>query len=91
MRSTNLQLLFTLYMSYIRVPPPSCCMMQTFPLPDSKMWFVRFSLDSGLNLMACGNRQGKVYLYNPNKVSDPVIPSEPSGHRGADVKSMIAI
>ena len=42
--------------------------MQTFPLPESKMWFMRFSMDRNLSLLACGNAQGKVFLYNPHEV-----------------------
>ena len=32
------------------------------------MWFMRFSMDRDLSLLACGNAQGKVFLYNPHEV-----------------------
>ncbi|KAG1661560.1 hypothetical protein FOA52_009559, partial [Chlamydomonas sp. UWO 241] len=41
-------------------------LLQRFPLPESRIWFVRFSLDASFTLLACGNRTGKVYLYNPH-------------------------
>ncbi|KAF5834487.1 transcriptional repressor EED/ESC/FIE [Dunaliella salina] len=42
--------------------------LQEFHLPDSHVWFVRFSLDMSQSLLACGNRTGKVFLWNPSKV-----------------------
>lgn len=36
------------------------CTSQEFRLPDSHVWFVRFSLDASMSLLACGNRVGKV-------------------------------
>lgn len=39
---------------------------QEFPLPDSHVWFVRFSLDARMTTLACGNRVGVVHVYDPH-------------------------
>ena len=42
---------------------------QELELEDSKMWFVRFSLDARMSTLACGNRAGAVLLWDPHEPS----------------------
>jgi hypothetical protein len=42
---------------------------QELELEDSKMWFVRFSLDRAGATLACGNRAGAVLLWDPHEPS----------------------
>ena len=42
---------------------------QELELEDSKMWFVRFSLDRNASTLACGNRAGTVLLWDPHEPS----------------------
>ena len=40
--------------------------MRQFILPDTDIWFVRFSLDENKALIAAGNTLGRVYLFDPH-------------------------
>ncbi|GAX80271.1 hypothetical protein CEUSTIGMA_g7709.t1 [Chlamydomonas eustigma] len=61
-------------------------LLQKFPLPDSKMWFVRFSLNCSLTLLACGNRVGKVFLYNPHEPASSHVVQLKTGKNTAVVR-----
>lgn len=37
---------------------------QEFSFSSADIWFIRFSLDFGLRLLACGNRTGKIYVWD---------------------------
>lgn len=37
---------------------------QEFKLPDANIWFIRMSLSAHCNILACGNTQGQVYLWD---------------------------
>jgi len=35
-------------------------------LEDAKVWFVRFGMDKHCRTLACGNRKGEVFLWDPH-------------------------
>ncbi|KAL6755878.1 polycomb group protein [Haematococcus lacustris] len=41
----------------------SFTLLAVLSLPDSCMWWVKFDLDAGLSTLACGNRAGKVCVW----------------------------
>ena len=53
---------FTNLMLNIYFLPP----VRQFILPDTDIWFVRFSLDENKALIAAGNTLGRVYLFDPH-------------------------
>ena len=42
----------------------ACQCVQEFKLDDAKIWFIRMSLSARCNILACGNTQGQVYLWD---------------------------
>lgn len=50
---------------------PQCisCPLQEFQLMHANMWWVRFSLSLSGDVLACGNGQGKMYVWNPNEMN----------------------
>lgn len=44
--------------------------MQEFKLADAKIWFIRMSLSAHCNILACGNTQGQVYLWDLLSLSE---------------------
>lgn len=42
----------------------TCWYVQEFKLDDAKIWFIRMSLSARCNILACGNTQGQVYLWD---------------------------
>ena len=42
---------------------------QEFQLDESNVWWVRFSLDFRCNFLACGTKNGKVFVWDPNNTS----------------------
>ena len=40
--------------------------MQEYPFAEADIWFIRFALDFKMGLLAVGNRQGKVYVWEAN-------------------------
>ena len=43
--------------------------MQELALEDADMWFIRFSMDAGCRLLACGSRTGRVFMWDMDTVS----------------------
>ena len=43
--------------------------MQEFALEDAHVWFVRFSMDYLCSVLACGTRNGRVFVWNPANVN----------------------
>eukprot|EP00873_Tetraselmis_striata_P023352 jgi/Tetstr1/443616/TSEL_031615.t1 len=43
--------------------------LQEYPLEDADIWFLRFSMDYHCEVMAAGNRLGKVFVYNVGDVA----------------------
>lgn len=41
---------------------------QEFQLDESNVWWVRFSLDYHCETLACGTKNGKVFVWNPHNV-----------------------
>jgi hypothetical protein len=41
-------------------------MLQTFDLPSSSMWWVRFAVSLAGDLLVAGNGAGKVFLWDPS-------------------------
>eukprot|EP00877_Chromochloris_zofingiensis_P000784 jgi/Chrzof1/10706/Cz05g09150.t1 len=44
-------------------------LLQEFQLMHANMWWVRFSLSLSGDVLACGNGQGKMYVWNPNEMN----------------------
>jgi polycomb protein EED len=57
-------------------------LLRQFTLPDTDIWFVRFSLDEDKALVAAGNTLGRVYVYDPHDLPD-VPTALPDGDTGA--------
>ena len=38
-------------------------------MEDAHVWFVRFSLDHLCNVLACGTRNGRIFVWDPATVS----------------------
>lgn len=43
--------------------------MQELALEDADIWFIRFSMDAGCRLLACGSRTGRVFMWDVDTVS----------------------
>ena len=39
--------------------------LQEMELEDAHVWFVRFAMDKQCRTLACGNRQGAVFVWDP--------------------------
>ena len=46
--------------------------LREFALENCELWFVRMAICIPLDLLACGNRQGKVYIYSLTGSNGPV-------------------
>jgi hypothetical protein len=44
-------------------------LLQELALEDADMWFIRFSMDAGCQLLACGSRTGRVFMWDMDTVS----------------------
>jgi len=42
---------------------------QEFALEDAHVWFVRFSMDYLCSVLACGTRNGRIFVWNPANVN----------------------
>ncbi len=42
---------------------------QEFALEDAHVWFVRFSMDYLCSILACGTRNGRIFVWNPSNVN----------------------
>ncbi|BBN04603.1 polycomb protein EED [Marchantia polymorpha subsp. ruderalis] len=39
--------------------------LQKYPVPECDIWFIKFSCDFSFNTLAIGNREGKIYVWEP--------------------------
>lgn len=47
----------------------SYVVLQSFSLQEADIWFLRFSLDLFCTTLVCGNRTGRVFVFDPHKRS----------------------
>ena len=38
--------------------------LQRFEIPKCEIWYLRFTIDAGYNVLAVGNQEGKVFVWN---------------------------
>lgn len=66
---------------------PTCTLMETYPVKDCTIWYVRFSIDPNMKYMALGNNSGKTYIFDldshdhDSKPIDKCVLSHPKCHR----------
>ena len=45
--------------------------LYTYTVPDSTIWYIRFSMDMDYNILAAGNQNGNVFLYSLRVAKKP--------------------
>ena len=45
-------------------------LVQEYKLDNAKVWFIRMSLSARGNVMACGNTQGQVYVWDRHQLME---------------------
>ena len=45
--------------------------LYTYTVPDSTIWYIRFSMDMNLNILVAGNQVGSVFLYSLRVAKKP--------------------